>query len=97
MTFPAWFDLHCDKAVTANPSALRVYAFLIANYPRIFFEPQDVKAWLIAETEQMGRDSVNDSLDLLVARGYILDHGRGQNNVRRLTLTITRVQAVALK
>lgn len=90
MTFPAWFDLHRDRVITNSPSTIRVYAWLIANYPRIFFEPQDVKAWAIAEDEHMGRDSVNGALDLLTSRGYLLDHGRGQNNVRRLTIAISR-------
>ena len=51
---------------------------------------QDVKAWLLAEQLGMGRDSVNGALNLLVDRGYLIDHGRGQNKVRRLTVAIIR-------
>lgn len=90
MTFPAWFDLNRDPAIAAKPSAQRVYAHLIETYPRIFFEPTDAKAWLIAETTHLHRDSVNEGLNLLLARGYLLDHGRGLNNVRRVTVAITR-------
>jgi hypothetical protein len=89
VTFPAWFDLHKDRIITAKPSAIRVYAHLLEN-PRCQFEIQDVKAWLIADQLGMARDSVNEALDLLTKRGYIIDHGRGQNNVRRLTVAIIR-------
>lgn len=89
MTFPAWFDLHRDSVIASHPSAGRVYAYLLEN-PRCQFEIQDVKAWLIAEQRGMARDSVNKALDLLIERGYIIEHGRGQNNVRRLTVAIVR-------
>lgn len=89
MTFPAWYDLHKDRVIAANPSTIRVYAHLLEN-PRCTFEIQDVKAWLVAETLGMARNSVNDALDLLINRGYLIDHGRGQNNVRRITVAIHR-------
>ena len=89
MTYPAWFDLHKDPVIAQSPSASRVYAYLLEN-PRCQFEIQDVKAWLIAEQRGMARDSVNKALDLLVDRGYLIEHGRGQNNVRRLTVAIVR-------
>lgn len=90
MTFPAWFDLNRDPAIRDKPSASAVYAHLIETYPRIFFEPTDAKAWLIAQVTHLARDSVNESLDLLINRGYLIDHGRGLNNVRRVTIAITR-------
>lgn len=90
MTFPAWFDLNRDPVIRDKPSAYSVYAHLIETYPRIFFEPTDAKAWLIAEVTGLARDSVNESLDLLINRGYLILHGRGLNNVRRVTMAITR-------
>jgi DNA-binding MarR family transcriptional regulator len=89
VTFPAWFELYRDRIISQKPSACRVYAYLLEN-PRCQFEIQDVKAWLVAEELGMARDSVNEALNLLIQRGYVLDHGRGQNNVRRLTVAITR-------
>lgn len=87
--FAAWFDIHSDDAIVDHPTALRVYARLLRN-PRIFTEPQDVKAWVLAEQMHAHRDRVNAALDLLVERGYAISHGRGLNRVRRLTLAITR-------
>lgn len=89
MTFPAWFDLMRDPAILAKPAAQRVYAKLLEN-PRIFYDPMDVKAWLLAEQMGMARDTVNDALDALIRLGYLCDHGRGQNNVRRVTMIVTR-------
>jgi hypothetical protein len=67
-----------------------VYAYLIGEYPDIFYEPTDVKAWLIADSLEASRDSVNAALKLLIAQGFALDHGRTVNNVRRLTLARVR-------
>lgn len=87
--FAAWFDIHADDAVADQPTALRVYARLLRN-PRIFTDPQDVKAWLLADELHTHRDRVNSALDLLVARGYLVEHERGLNNVRRLTVAAVR-------
>lgn len=89
MTYAAWFDLHNDPAIVAHPTAIRVYASLVGR-PGIFFEPQDVKAWAIAESLGASRNSVNHSLDLLVSQGYAVEYPRGQNNVRRLMLVQIR-------
>lgn len=89
MTFAAWFALHSDDVVVAHPTAIRVYAVLLRN-PRICYQPQDVKAWLIAETLHTHRDRVNAALNLLIHRGYVLEHGRGQNNVRQVTVLLER-------
>src|SRR4051812_12154312 len=85
MTYPAWFALHEDDAVAASPTALRVYAHLV-RMPNVFFEPQDVKVWLIAERLHTHRDRVTAAIALLVERGYVREHDRGLNNVRRVTL-----------
>ena len=87
--FAAWFDIHDDAAVVDHPTALRVYARLLRN-ARIFTEPQDVKAWALAAELRTHRDRVNAALDLLVERGYLVDHERGLNRVRRLTVAIVR-------
>lgn len=89
MTYPAWFELHKDPAIVAQPTALRVYASLVGR-AGIFFEPQDVKAWLVAEVLGASRNSVNRSLDLLIRQGYVIEYARGQNNVRQLLLVHTR-------
>jgi Fe2+ or Zn2+ uptake regulation protein len=88
MSFPAWFDFQRDRVVADSPTVSRVYAFLLEN-PRCF-EKQDVKAWLIAEQRGMARDSVNRALDLLVERGYLIEHGRGLNKVRCLSVAIVK-------
>lgn len=89
MTFPAWFDLMEDPEILKRPAAQRIYARLLKN-PRIFYEPLDVKAWLLADDLKMGRNTVNEALDLLVKRGYLLDHGRDGRNTRRVTIITTR-------
>ena len=87
--FPAWFDLQRDRVIADTPAASRVYAHLIEN-PHCHFEIQDVKAWLIAEQRGMSPGTVNAALDLLIKRGYVISHGRGQNNVRRVTVAICK-------
>jgi hypothetical protein len=87
--FEAWFEIHNDDAVVDHPVALRVYARLVRN-PLIFLQPQDVKAWALANEMHVHRQSVAAALALLVQRGYAIDHGRGAHHVRRLTLALER-------
>jgi hypothetical protein len=89
MIYAAWFDIHNDDEIVDHPTALRVYARLLRN-PLIFMQPQDVKAWTLAEDMRVKRESVQVALSLLIDRGYVIDHGRSQNNVRRLTLAMER-------
>lgn len=89
ITFPAWFDLHSDPVIRQNPSAVTVYAELL-QIERILYEPREVKAWHLAERVGMRKQTVLRALDLLISRGYLLDHGRGDNNVRRLSIVTTR-------
>lgn len=89
MIYAAWFDLHNDDVVVDHPTAMRVYARLLRN-PLIFMLPQDVKGWLIADDMKVQPRSVYRAIDLLIERGYVIDHGRGTNNVRRLTLAMER-------
>lgn len=89
MIYAAWFDLHNDDVVVDHPTAMRVYARLLRN-PLIFMQPQDVKGWVMAGEMGVKPKSVYRAIDLLVERGYAIDHGRSMNNVRRLTLAIER-------
>jgi hypothetical protein len=89
MIYAAWFDIHNDDEIVDHPTALRVYARLLRN-PLIFMQPQDVKAWTLAEDMRVKRESVQVALSLLIDRGYVIDHGRSLNNVRRLTLAMER-------
>lgn len=83
--FPAFAELMRDPQVAERPAVQRVYVHLTED-PRILYEPRDVKAWLVAQQLGMSRDTVNDALDCLIKMGYLLDHGRGQNNVRRVSI-----------
>ncbi len=89
MVFPAWFALHDDDVIADHPTALRVYARLL-RLPKIFLEPHDVKAWLLAEQIGSTRKAVGRAIRLLIARGYVVEHAPGFNNVFRLTLAIDR-------
>lgn len=89
MTFPAWFEIHDDAEIVASPAALRIYAKLVRR-PTIFCEPQDVKAWALAEELKIERETVQHGLNLLIEKGYVIVHGRGQNNVKRLTVAMVR-------
>lgn len=96
MIFPAWFDLATDDEIAAQPTALRVYARLIKDYhPSIFFAPQEVKAWALAEMLGTHRDRVADAIALLIERGYVVEHGRAMSNVRLLILPMERVHSAA--
>lgn len=89
MTFAAWFELHNDDAIVAHPTALRVYALLLRN-PKIFTDPQETKVWWLADNLGAKRDTVIHALELLIARGYVVEHARGPNQVRRLTVAVLR-------
>lgn len=90
MIYSAWFDLHNDDVIVAHPTALRVYAVLLRN-PLVFMRPQAVKMWLIADQLRVEKKSAIAALNLLVARGYVIEHEREMNNVRTVTLAIDRV------
>jgi DNA-binding MarR family transcriptional regulator len=92
MTFPAWFEIHDDPEIVASPTALRIYAKLVRR-PTIFFEPQDVKAWALAEELNIERSTVQHALTLLISKGYVIQHGTGLNNVKRLTVAMVRERA----
>lgn len=93
MVYPAWFALHDDNVIADHPTASRVYARLL-RLDKIFLEPHDVKAWLLAEQMGCTRKSVGRAIRLLIARGYVVEHAPGFNNVFRLTLAIDRAGCV---
>lgn len=87
--FPAWFDFHKDKEINKHPAAGRVYAAIL-GLENILFVPRAVKAWVLAEGLGIRKKSVIRSLNLLVQRGYLIEHERDTNNVRRFTVAGTR-------
>lgn len=95
MTYAAWYELHDDDAVVDHPTALRVYARLLRRGAAIFRTPQAVKIWLLAEQMRAHRESVIVALDLLIRRGYVVEHGREMNNVRRITIAKIRAESQA--
>lgn len=90
MTFPAWYDLYADTVIARHPTALRVYAQLLRN-ESIFFEPQVIKAQVLADAVGTNRRRVQEALEMLVSRGYVIEHRRGHYQTRRLTLARVRI------
>lgn len=89
MTYSAWWDLHKDPIIIASPTALRVYASLLRD-PLIFYQPRDIKAWLLAKELKTKERAIFRALSLLVERGYVIEYGRGRNNVRQLIVPQVR-------
>ncbi len=91
MFYPAWIDLFNDNVIVDHPTALRVYARLLRD-PMIFIKPKDLKAWVLADDMGVKPKTVYRAIGLLIERGYAHDHGRGVNNVRRITLAVERAE-----
>ena len=91
MIYPAWFDFINDDAVVDHPAAFRLYGRLLRN-PYILFKPYTFKEWFYAEQMKTDRKTVRRAIRLLIARGYVLDHGRGQNNTRTITIATERTE-----
>ena len=89
MIYAAWFDIHNDDVIVAHPTALRVYAHLVRN-PTAFMQPHELKIWLIARQLRTNNRRVINALNLLVSRGYVLEHARGDNKARRVTIAMER-------
>lgn len=89
MTYAAWFDLHRDPVIARRPTALRVYAALVGEQ-RGFYEPCGCKAWAMAAMLDVKTESVLEALNVLVDRGYLVEHDRGENQVRRFTIVFQR-------
>lgn len=90
MLYPAILDLIDDDVISAHPTAFRVYVRLLRRHPNIFMHAQDVKVWAVAKGLRTNNREVIAALNLLVRRGYLLEHGRGLNNVRQFTLASER-------
>lgn len=86
MTFPAWRAFYRDPVIRRNHAAAQVYAALLGLGDMIMYEPRAVKAWVLAEAEGLKKETVLRALNLLVARGYVIEHARAPNNVRRFTI-----------
>ena len=84
VTFPALLALPNDPVIATHPIAQRIYLSLLSTLD--FVEPRDAKAWVIARELKVRPQTVNSSFDTLVERGFLTDHGRSVNNVRRFTL-----------
>lgn len=82
MSSPAEIAFKCDR--TLNPAARRVYDYLTTVLD--FVEVRQVRGLVDAERAGVHRNSFGPSLDALVARGYLLEHERGERNVRHFTL-----------
>ena len=82
--FPALEPLALDPVVAGHPVALRAYLRML--WMLDFSEPRAIKAWALAEELCVRPQTAAASLDLLVERGFLRDHGRGPNRVRLFTL-----------
>lgn len=87
--FPAWFDFARDSVMLKHPATLAVYAHLV-QLPRAFHDPQEIKAWWLADKLGFEKETVLEAFNLLVERGYLVEYSRGQNNVRRFTVCIAK-------
>jgi DNA-binding IclR family transcriptional regulator len=92
VSFPAWFQFHRDKVMQKHPAACTVYASIL-GLDNIFWQPRPIKTWLLAEGLGMRKKTVRQSLNLLVKRGYLVEHPRGDNQVRTFTVAMTREAA----
>lgn len=86
MTFPAWFSFYRDPVMRRHRACAQVYAALL-SLDGIMYEPRAIKAWVLAEAEGLKRGTVHKALRMLVAHGYLREHGRSTHNVRMLTVT----------
>lgn len=89
MTFPAWFDFARDPVMLQHPATLAVYGEIVGR-PNCFYTPHEVKAWVLADKLGFEKETVLKAFNLLVERGYLVEHSRAQNNIRRFTVAITK-------
>ena len=82
-------DLIDDAQLWRHPTSLRVYREL-RRVQNIYYEPQRVKAWLLATELHTNRRVIQRALELLIRRGFVIECGRGQNGVRQLMLARER-------
>jgi len=84
---PALARMIDDDDITL--SAMRVYMRVVRLNPLIFGTPSRVKELEYATGMGLHRNTVRDSLRLLIERGYLVETGRGRNNVRIIQATCT--------
>ena len=82
--FPALHAATADDELLRQPSALALYYHLVSTLD--FTQARRVKVWSIAGRLHMKRDTVREALGLLLLRGYLAEHARDVDNVRRMTL-----------
>jgi hypothetical protein len=83
--FPAYASIGRD--VQLGYARWRVYMHLVHAPVLNHVCPVDVKVDGVAHSLTMSRRKVRDSLNWLVARGYLTQHARDAHGVRSLTLT----------
>jgi hypothetical protein len=89
MTFPAWFDFHKDPVIRRHPIAMVLYAHMV-SIPESFYVPQPLKAYVFAAENAFEKGNVLKAMNLLVERGYLIEHKKGVNGVRAFTVTTIR-------
>ncbi len=94
MTFPAWFDFYKDPVIRRHPVACAIYASLVED-SRTFYDPRPVKAWALARELKVEKKHVLAALNLLVKRGFLIEHARSLNRVRSFTVVISRPGGMA--
>lgn len=91
--YPAYHEIAND--VELKFARWKVFMHLVHAPVLNHVKPVRVKAWVLAKAIPMHRDKVNDALDWLVRRGYLLQHERDRRGVRTLTLAWTTEQPPA--
>lgn len=86
--WPALTELVRESATLA---AVRVYFRLFERDPAIFHRPAAVKETALAREMCLRRATVRDAIRWLIARGFLVDCGRGPNKVRRLQMPLVRL------
>ena|SRR3990167_2485199 len=89
MPFPAWIAFHRDEVIRRHSAAQVLYADLLCR-PQSFYRPVSLKAYILAEQWHFTKETVLGAMNLLVTRGYLTEHARGQNNVRSFTVNLVR-------
>lgn len=71
-------------------SSIRIFLHLDKN-PDIYWKPQEVKVWALAETLKLEKITVIRGLNLLRDEGYLIESGRTENNIRKVMLARERI------
>lgn len=82
---PAYVEMVEDEGFT--DTAIKVY---IRIWRMGGLEPTSVKETVLARALGTTRETVRNAIRWLIARGYVIDHGRGLFNVRKLQIVLLR-------